>query len=381
MEMASTPATDLDKTDANKAFLEEMSQKLFIDGDWTNPGEYFDFDNFVQHTVGAGPDGAFLLSLEGQTDVTFYDAIKFIHVLGNFGLIMSEGPNFDDLDSDEVYAYFDLFRMEDGKIVEHWDAIQEIPPRDQWANDNGKWGDLALDAGGAQGVGIVLRNTLQDPGEDEVTYASLFGQADDAFDESGTLSDSEVEFPTALAQAGTPAGDISGLYAVDITETSIEFNALPGDDDPFWVNVFGLFPEGKFDRYYLTFSEPHNIRSAASNHTSANLSIISDTEVVVEISEGYDLQPGVSFFISLNGQDGLTNEQKARGFNEGLESGNPAALKWMRNDYLQHNLTVPTGKDGIAFFYTDHSKQVIMCLHKQLLVVLGEIFPVRVKIN
>jgi len=215
---------------------------------------------------------------------------------------------------------------------------------------------------------ITLRNTLQDPDEPEVTYPSLFGQADDAYDEFATLSETETEFPTALAQSGTPAGDINGLYSIDLTETSIEFSVLPDESDPFWVNVFGVFPAEKFDRYYFTFAEPHNITSAASNHTSVNLTIISETEVVVEISEGFDLQPGVSFFISLNGDDGLTNEQKARAFNEGLSDGDASVIKWIRNDYLQHNLGVPTGKAPIAGFYGGQPTGITVNVHRSFQV-------------
>jgi hypothetical protein len=29
--------------------LEEMTQTLFIDGDWTNVRDYFDIDNYVQY--------------------------------------------------------------------------------------------------------------------------------------------------------------------------------------------------------------------------------------------------------------------------------------------------------------------------------------------
>jgi len=151
-----------------------------------------------------------------------------------------------------------------------------------------------------EGIDITLRNTLQDPSEPELTYASLFGQADDAFDEFATLSNSTSEFSTALAQAGTPLGDISGLYDIDFTENSIDFTVLPDDTDPFWVNVFGLFPAGKVDRYYFTFSEPHNISGFSSGNSSLNVRIDSDTVIVVELTEGYDLQPGVSFSVSLN---------------------------------------------------------------------------------
>ncbi len=152
----------------------------------------------------------------------------------------------------------------------------------------------------SEGTDITLRNTLQDPGEAEVTYASLFGQADDAYNEFATLSNSTSEFPTALAQTGTPAGDISGLYDIDFTENSIDFAVLPDDTNPFWSNVFGLFPAGKVDRYYFTFSQPHNVTGFSSDNGSLNVRIDSDTVLVVELTEGYDLQPGVSFSVDLN---------------------------------------------------------------------------------
>lgn len=151
-----------------------------------------------------------------------------------------------------------------------------------------------------EGISITLRNTLQDPGEVEGTYAALFMQADDAFDELATLSNTSSEFATALAQPGTPFGDISGLYEIDFTESKIDFTLLPSADDPFWSRVFEVFPAGKFDRYYFTFSEPHNISGSSSNNSSVRLRIDSETVVVVEISEGYDMNPGTTFSIDLN---------------------------------------------------------------------------------
>jgi predicted SnoaL-like aldol condensation-catalyzing enzyme len=51
---------------------------------------------------------------------------------GNFVLVLSEG----DLHSGPT-ALYDLFRIEDGKIVEQWDVLTPIPPQDQWKNSNG----------------------------------------------------------------------------------------------------------------------------------------------------------------------------------------------------------------------------------------------------
>jgi len=66
------------------------------------------------------------------------------------------------------------------------------------------------------GADITLRNTLEDPGEPETPYAALFGQPAELFDENGVVSASGIEFPTALAQSGTPVGDISGLYEIEM---------------------------------------------------------------------------------------------------------------------------------------------------------------------
>ena len=34
---------------------------------------------------------------------------------------------------------YDLFRIEKGRIAEHWDTLEAIPPRDQRKNSNGKF--------------------------------------------------------------------------------------------------------------------------------------------------------------------------------------------------------------------------------------------------
>ncbi|MEM6804739.1 MAG: nuclear transport factor 2 family protein, partial [Bacteroidota bacterium] len=363
-----TPAVDLDSTATNQALLEEMAQTLFINGDWTNVRDYFDVDNYIQHSVGAGTDGAFLASLEGQTGVSFYEDIKFVHTSGNFGLIMSQGPDITGQDTSGTYAYYDLFRIENGLIIEHWDIIELIPPQNEWVNNNGKWGDDAIKTAFSGRTEIALRNTLQDPGQPEVTYTSLFNQADDAFDEFALLSNTEIEFATALAQDTSATGlpfNINGLYEIDFTETSIDFRLLPDSSDTFWIQQFGVFPAGKFDRYYFTLSESHNISAFSSNNSSVSLRIDSDSVVVVEISEGYDFNPGISFSISLRSEDQLTNEDKAIALNAALVSGDSTALQYVSDDqYIQHNLFIPDGKAGIAGFYTGQNIGITVDLHR-----------------
>lgn len=54
---------------------------------------------------------------------------------GNFVLAISEGEFMGN-----STTFYDLFRVQDGLIVEHWDTLETMLPRDQWKNNNGKFG-------------------------------------------------------------------------------------------------------------------------------------------------------------------------------------------------------------------------------------------------
>jgi predicted SnoaL-like aldol condensation-catalyzing enzyme len=47
----------------------------------------------------------------------------------NFVLSVSEGRY-----SGDYVSFYDLFRMENGKFVEHWDVIEPIKPLEEWKN-------------------------------------------------------------------------------------------------------------------------------------------------------------------------------------------------------------------------------------------------------
>ena len=39
----------------------------------------------------------------------------------------------------EKVSFYDLFRVEEGKVVEHWDTIEKIVPPSDAKNGNGKF--------------------------------------------------------------------------------------------------------------------------------------------------------------------------------------------------------------------------------------------------
>ena len=53
---------------------------------------------------------------------------------GNFVLVMSEGA-FGGAPT----SYYDLFRVENGKIAEHWDVMETIAEKSTWQHQNGKF--------------------------------------------------------------------------------------------------------------------------------------------------------------------------------------------------------------------------------------------------
>ncbi len=149
-----------------------------------------------------------------------------------------------------------------------------------------------------EGAEINMRNTIDEPPDGEVTFPGAFGLADDAFDETATVSYTAVEFPTILAQTGTPAGDFGGLYEVDMSATGVSYATLPAADDPFWGPIYGVFPAEKYDRYYMTFSEPHGITGATSTNPNTGLRVDSPTVFVIEIGSaagGYDMNPDTAW--------------------------------------------------------------------------------------
>ena len=53
---------------------------------------------------------------------------------GCFALAVSEGER------DGVHtAFYDLYRVHAGRLVEHWDTVAAVPPAAEWKNTNGKF--------------------------------------------------------------------------------------------------------------------------------------------------------------------------------------------------------------------------------------------------
>lgn len=100
--------------------------------------DYFDGDTYIQHNT-AIADGLSGLSdalaaLAEQGIEMIYDRTHMVLAQGDFVLAVSEGSY-----ADAPTSYYDLWRVANGKIAEHWDVMETIADASTWANDNGKF--------------------------------------------------------------------------------------------------------------------------------------------------------------------------------------------------------------------------------------------------
>lgn len=133
-----TTITDLDKTEKNKALVKNFVEDILVNGKMDKLGGYFDGDNYIQHNP-LIPDqlsglGKTLGEMAKQGITMKYDKIHKVLGEGNFVLVVSEGHL-----GGKHSSFYDLFRVSQGKIAEHWDTIEEIPAKTQWKNNNGKF--------------------------------------------------------------------------------------------------------------------------------------------------------------------------------------------------------------------------------------------------
>ncbi|MET3127828.1 putative SnoaL-like aldol condensation-catalyzing enzyme [Arcicella rosea] len=133
-----TEIKDLDKTEINKTLVKTFVEDILVNGKMEKLADYYDGDNYIQHNPQI-PDklsglGITLSELAKQGIFLKYDKIHRVLGEGNFVLVVSEG-HFGKSHN----AFYDLFRVENGKIAEHWDVIEPMIPKENWKNNNGKF--------------------------------------------------------------------------------------------------------------------------------------------------------------------------------------------------------------------------------------------------
>lgn len=128
----------LDKTEANRQLIKDFLYDVMQGNRPEKTPDYFDGDTYIQHNAGIADGlsglGTALAALAEQNIQMIYTTVHQVLAQGNFVLAVSEGT-FGGAPT----SYYDLWRVEDGKIAEHWDVMETIADKSTWQNQNGKF--------------------------------------------------------------------------------------------------------------------------------------------------------------------------------------------------------------------------------------------------
>ena len=133
-----TEIKDIDKTEENKTLVKNFVEDILVNGKMEKLAGYFDGDNYIQHNPqianGLSGLGKALEYMASQGITMKFNKVHKVLGEGNFVLTVSEGSF-----ADKPTSFYDLFRVENGKIAEHWDVMETILPKSEWKNNNGKF--------------------------------------------------------------------------------------------------------------------------------------------------------------------------------------------------------------------------------------------------
>ena len=126
----STEVTDLLKTAENKKLVVDFVNTCLIGRELSNITSFIDETNYIQHNPNFG-DGLepFIAFYSDDNCPLSYQECFMAVAEGNFVATLNRARQ-----GDEDLCQVDLFRVQDDKIVEHWDNSEPVPPKEEWAN-------------------------------------------------------------------------------------------------------------------------------------------------------------------------------------------------------------------------------------------------------
>ncbi len=125
-----TEVTDLHKTEENKTLVRNLIQEALMEGGDPSRIPEFVAKEYTQHNKEV-PDGRehFMALAINPNRPLNYKRIVLLVGQGNFVATLCEA-NWNDGSLNQDYAQVDIFRVENGKVIEHWDNVEPVPEND-----------------------------------------------------------------------------------------------------------------------------------------------------------------------------------------------------------------------------------------------------------
>lgn len=125
-----TEIIDLDRTDANRSLVKDFMATCLIARQVDRVPDFISADQFTRHNTDA-TDGlaAFLADFAPESCPLSYQQCFHVVAEGNLVATLSRA-RWHEQDLCRV----DLFRIDAGKLVEHWDLSEPVPPAEELVN-------------------------------------------------------------------------------------------------------------------------------------------------------------------------------------------------------------------------------------------------------
>jgi predicted SnoaL-like aldol condensation-catalyzing enzyme len=129
-----TAVIDRERTEANRTLVRNFKRVVTVELRFDRVNEFIDGDHYIQHASRVGDGTARMKARVSQVEKPGAAPVlmprRYI-AEGNFVLCLVEAR------TELPTANYDLFRVEKGKIAEHWDVLSVIPLQSQRKNTNG----------------------------------------------------------------------------------------------------------------------------------------------------------------------------------------------------------------------------------------------------
>ena len=127
-----TEPRHLEQTEMNKRIVRDYYEIVHLGGRHDEARRWFAGDLMIRHEPEVADGvGEFLHDLEVLTRDRTIDEIRLFAGQGDLVFLAAQGTH-----GGEPCAYIDLYRVEGGKIVEHWGFPQSFPAAEGRKNDN-----------------------------------------------------------------------------------------------------------------------------------------------------------------------------------------------------------------------------------------------------
>ena len=122
-----TEVVDLDKTDENVALVKNLLHNALMEGGNPELIKEYVAEDYIQHNkdVADGRDAFYQLAKNPQRPLNYKEIVLCVGQ-GNFVATLAKA-NWNDGKLNQDYAQVDIFRVDNGRVVEHWDNVEPVP--------------------------------------------------------------------------------------------------------------------------------------------------------------------------------------------------------------------------------------------------------------